>query len=99
MALRRARAFPQRLELELVKRERSSLMDALAALKADEGRGGSCMQAQDLRRLRHELQLKQDRLNELHSVRCLDAPLCRPACRAAGVSLSAHCMGAAAGRV
>ncbi|KAK9834194.1 hypothetical protein WJX81_007569 [Elliptochloris bilobata] len=56
-----------RLELELVKRERSGLMDALAALKADEARGGSHMQALDLRRLRHELRLKQDRLNELHS--------------------------------
>ncbi len=59
----------QRLELELVKRERSGLMDALTALKADEGRGGSQMQAADLRRLRREVELKQDRLNELHSVR------------------------------
>lgn len=70
----------QRLELELVKRERSSLMDALAALKADEGRGGSSMQAQDLRRLRHELQLKQDRLNELHSVRAASSTCPLPAC-------------------
>ena len=64
-----------------MKRERSSLMDALAALKADEGRGGSSMQAQDLRRLRHELQLKQDRLNELHSVRAASHMIpCEPAC-------------------
>lgn len=64
-----SRHWEQRLELELVKRERSGLMDALTALKADEGRGGSQMQAADLRRLRREVELKQDRLNELHSVR------------------------------
>jgi hypothetical protein len=64
-----AAARAQRLKLELVKRERSGLMDALAALREDEGRGGSAMQAADLRRLRHELELKQERLNELHAAR------------------------------
>ena len=59
----------QKLELESVKRERRTLMDSLAALKADQGSAGNERQMADITRLRHELKSKQEKVNELKQAR------------------------------
>ena len=59
----------QKLELESVKRERRALMDSLAALKADQGSAGNERQMADIARLRHELESKQEKVNELKQAR------------------------------
>lgn len=61
-------ALLQKLELESVKRERRTLMDSLASLKADQGKAGSELQMQDIARLRREVEAKQEKLNELSQV-------------------------------
>ena len=58
----------QRLELEAVKQERSHLMASLASLKTETSLAGGDMQAEDLRRARHELEAKQERYNMLRQV-------------------------------
>lgn len=59
----------QRLELESAKRERRALMDSLAALKGDQGKAGSDLQEADISRLRRELEVKQEKINELRQAR------------------------------
>ena len=59
----------QKLELESVKRERRTLMESLAALKADQGSAGNERQMSDIARLRHELKSKQEKVNELKQAR------------------------------
>lgn len=54
-----------RMELEAVKKERTQLMASLAQIKADSGKAGGELQAEDVRRLRKELELKLQKLNEL----------------------------------
>ena len=51
-----------------MKRERRGLMASLAALKGDQGKGGSELQAEDVARLRHETEAKKDVLNQLRQV-------------------------------
>ena len=58
----------QRMELESVKRERASLLQSLASLKADQGKSGRDLQSDDIRRLRKEMELKKDKVNELRQV-------------------------------
>lgn len=58
------------MELEAVKKERTQLMASLAQIKADSGKAGGELQAEDVRRLRKELELKLQKLNELKRVRC-----------------------------
>ena len=65
-----AAACLQRMELEAVKKERTQLMASLAQIKADSGKAGGELQAEDVRRLRKELELKLQKLNELKRVRC-----------------------------
>ena len=65
-----AGACLQRMELEAVKKERTQLMASLAQIKADSGKAGGELQAEDVRRLRKELELKLQKLNELKRVRC-----------------------------
>eukprot|EP00891_Asterochloris_glomerata_P003644 jgi/Astpho2/3644/fgenesh1_pg.00059_%23_6_t len=60
-----ATACVQRMELEAVKKERTQLMASLAQIKADSGKAGGELQAEDVRRLRKELELKLQKLNEL----------------------------------
>lgn len=60
----------QRMELESVKRERASLLQSLASLKADQGKSGRDLQSDDIRRLRKEMELKKDKVNELRQVQC-----------------------------
>lgn len=43
-------------------------MDSLATLKADQGKGGSELQLADITRLRRELEIKQDKINDLRQV-------------------------------
>ncbi len=62
-------AMPQRMELESVKRERAGLLQSLASLKADQGKSGRDLQSDDIRRLRKEMELKKDKVNELRQVR------------------------------
>lgn len=59
----------QNMELEAVKKERAQLMASLAQIKMDSGKAGGEMQAEDVRRLRRELELKKEKLNELRQVR------------------------------
>ncbi|KAK9808645.1 hypothetical protein WJX72_001158 [[Myrmecia] bisecta] len=54
-----------RIELEAVKRERAALMVSLAQIKRDEGKAGGELQQDDIRRLRKEMELKKEKLNEL----------------------------------
>ncbi|KAK9916032.1 hypothetical protein WJX75_007588 [Coccomyxa subellipsoidea] len=54
-----------RTELESAKRERRALMDSLAALKGDQGKAGSELQMADITRLRRELEVKQEKINEI----------------------------------
>ena len=59
----------QRMELESAKRDRRALMDSLAALKGDQGKAGSELQEADISRLRRELEIKQEKLNDLRQAR------------------------------
>lgn len=43
-------------------------MDSLAALKGDQGKAGSELQIADITRLRRELEVKQEKINELRQV-------------------------------
>ena len=61
----------QRMELESVKRERRTLLASLAALKNDQGKGGSELQQEDIGRLRSELEAKKEKVNELKLVGAL----------------------------
>ncbi len=58
----------QRIELEAVKRERSHLMASLAEIKTQSGKAGGELQQEDLRRLRKEVELKMEKLNEIRKV-------------------------------
>jgi hypothetical protein len=40
-------------------------MDSLAALKGDQGKAGSELQMADITRLRRELEVKQEKINEI----------------------------------
>ena len=51
-----------------MKRERASLLQSLASLKADQGKSGRDLQSDDIRRLRKEMELKKDKVNELRQV-------------------------------
>lgn len=53
------------MELESAKRERRALMNSLAALKGDQGKAGSELQMADITRLRSELEVKQEKINEI----------------------------------
>ena len=59
----------QRIELEAVKRERSHLMASLAEIKTQSGKAGGELQQEDVRRLRKEVELKMEKLNEIRKVR------------------------------
>ena len=61
----------QRMELEAVKRERSHLMASLAEIKTQSGKAGGELQQEDVRRLRKEVELKMEKLNEIRKVRLL----------------------------
>lgn len=64
----------QRAELERVKAERAALLDSLAKLRNDVGKSGGELQQEDIRLLRHELEAKQEKLNELRrATAALDA--------------------------
>ncbi|DBA93849.1 hypothetical protein WJX82_009274 [Trebouxia sp. C0006] len=54
-----------RIELEAVKRERSHLMASLAEIKTQSGKAGGELQQEDVRRLRKEVELKMEKLNEI----------------------------------
>lgn len=51
-----------------MKRERRTLLASLAALKNDQGKGGSELQQEDIGRLRRELEAKKEKVNELRLV-------------------------------
>jgi len=59
----------QREELAEVKAERANLLASLAALKRDTGKAGGELQQDDIAHLRRDLELKQQKLNELKHVR------------------------------
>lgn len=61
----------QRIELEVVKRERSHLMASLAEIKTQSGKAGGELQQEDVRRLRKEVELKMEKLNEIRKVHLL----------------------------
>lgn len=65
-----ARIWLQRTELEAVKRERSHLMTSLAEIKTQSGKAGGELQQEDVRRLRKEVELKMEKLNEIRKVSC-----------------------------
>lgn len=59
----------QKEELAEVKAERANLLASLAALKRDTGKAGGELQQDDIAHLRRDLELKQQKLNELKHVR------------------------------
>jgi hypothetical protein len=58
----------QRREVEAVKAERSRLLEQLAQVKTDPGKAGGDLQEADILNLRHEVEVKKAKLNELHEV-------------------------------
>ena len=56
--------------MEAVKRERAHLLAQLTQVKTDPGKAGGDLQNDDIQRLRHELEIKKAKLNELHEVLC-----------------------------
>jgi hypothetical protein len=58
------------MELEAVKRERAHVLAQLARAKGEAGQAGGEAQQEDIRRLRRDLALKKDKLNEIRRV-CL----------------------------
>ena len=56
------------MELEAVKRERAHLMASLAEIKTQSGKAGGELQQEDVRRLRKEVELKMEKLNEIRKV-------------------------------
>ena len=60
----------QRIEMEAVKRERSHLMASLAEIKTQSGKAGGELQQEDVRRLRKEVEIKMQKLNEIRKVSC-----------------------------
>ena len=58
----------QRIELEAVKRERAHLMASLAEIKTQSGKAGGELQQEDVRRLRKEVEIKMEKLNEIRKV-------------------------------
>lgn len=59
----------QRIEMEAVKRERAQLLAQLARAKSEGGKAGGDAQQEDIRRLRRDLSLKKDKLNDIRRVR------------------------------
>lgn len=51
-----------------MKRERSHLMASLAEIKTQSGKAGGELQQEDVRRLRKEVELKMEKLNEIRKV-------------------------------
>lgn len=66
----------QRLDLEAVKRERAHLLEQLARAKEGVGKAGGEAQQNDIRRLRRDLALKKDKLNEIRRVRAPRRAVC-----------------------
>ncbi|KAL3130594.1 hypothetical protein ABBQ38_008398 [Trebouxia sp. C0009 RCD-2024] len=54
-----------RIELEAVKQERAHLMASLAEIKTQSGKAGGELQQEDVRRLRKEVEIKMEKLNEI----------------------------------
>ena len=57
--------------MEAVKRERSHLMASLAEIKTQSGKAGGELQQEDVRRLRKEVEIKMQKLNEIRKVSLL----------------------------
>jgi len=54
--------------MEAVKEERTRLLEQLAQVKNDPGKAGGELQEADILKLRHEVEIKKAKLNELHEV-------------------------------
>ena len=54
--------------MEAVKAERSRLLEQLTQIKTDPGKAGGDLQEEDILSLRHEVEVKKAKLNELHEV-------------------------------
>ncbi len=82
----------QRIELEAVKRERSHLMASLAEIKTQSGKAGGELQQEDVRRLRKEVELKMEKLNEIRKVHLL-LGCCMPDMLCIVVTIETTCLG------
>lgn len=51
-----------------MKRERAHLMASLAEIKTQSGKAGGELQQEDVRRLRKEVEIKMEKLNEIRKV-------------------------------
>lgn len=68
MSIQQGAIAVQRMELEAVKQERAHLMASLAEIKTQSGKAGGELQQEDVRRLRKEVEIKMEKLNEIRKV-------------------------------